>query len=289
MAWAPRILNSAHIYLYGGGFYSFFNNYEDSCAKKGKVCQDRLIDLSHSEEIWIYNIYTVGAKEVISPQGRFYESLDRTKFINGFATSLMAWLHLAGPDKKFIGGKRRRRGSKERSPGGPSAWCTNSGVFNKTQKCPIPRQDSSATGPDREPLKFDENPVELFEASGARDEWCDIMEILRDVQPRDSGYFGSQSMTPSRAVAQMFGYTSQNVFDCHVSSGSGCQGAIPCPEGHVEYEYQRLILQSFVVLNQVSELLVYLKMASNSNSSSVSGWTPFTLLLTESSFTDSRT
>jgi glucan 1,3-beta-glucosidase len=69
-AWALRIIDSSHVYVYGGGFYSFFNNYLDTCAKSEKsICQKRLIDTSHSEEIWIYNLYTVGAEEVISPQG----------------------------------------------------------------------------------------------------------------------------------------------------------------------------------------------------------------------------
>jgi hypothetical protein len=68
-SWALRIMNSSQVYLYGGGFYSFFNNYRDSCSKTANFCQDRLVDISFSEDIWLYNVYTVGAKEVISPQG----------------------------------------------------------------------------------------------------------------------------------------------------------------------------------------------------------------------------
>jgi hypothetical protein len=69
-AWALRIIDSSHVYLYGGGFYSFFNDYKDTCGKTGKACQDRLIDIDFSEEIWIYGLYTVGSQEVISPQGK---------------------------------------------------------------------------------------------------------------------------------------------------------------------------------------------------------------------------
>jgi glucan 1,3-beta-glucosidase len=68
-SWALRVINSSQVFLYGGGFYSFYNNYENTCSKTGKTCQDRLVDISFSEEIWLYSIYTVGAKEVISPQG----------------------------------------------------------------------------------------------------------------------------------------------------------------------------------------------------------------------------
>ncbi|KAF2434278.1 pectin lyase-like protein [Tothia fuscella] len=68
-SWALRIIKSSNVYLYGGGFYSFFQDYQDNCAKFGKTCEDKLIDTDFSEHIWLYNLYTVGAKEVISPQG----------------------------------------------------------------------------------------------------------------------------------------------------------------------------------------------------------------------------
>jgi hypothetical protein len=163
------------------------------------------------------------------------------------------WL---GRTKSILGGKRGRRDFKERSKGGRSVWCKETSVFNKSQKCPAQKRHNDSGFRNPEPLRFDENPVEAFEASGAREEWCTVMEELRDVRPRDSGCFGSHSLTPSKAVAQIFGYTSAGVFDCHVSSGSGCHGAIPCPEGRMDLESQRLILQSFVVLNEVSEMKV---------------------------------
>jgi hypothetical protein len=254
-AWAIRILNSAHIYLYGGGFYSFFKDYKDRCSKEGNVCQDRLIDLSHSEEIWIYSIYTVGATEIISPQGAYYESLDRQKFTNGFATSLTAWLHLAGPDKKHIGGTRGRRGFQERSP---DSTCADIGTFEKTHpKCQASKKDNETTDNDTavisgEPIVLFDQKIEAFEASGARDVWCEIMEILRNIE-RDRGYFGSTSMNPSRAVAQKFHYPGQALFSCRGISDVGCEGMVPCPAGNMVWEAQRLILQSFVGLNRVSK------------------------------------
>ncbi|KAF2420339.1 pectin lyase-like protein [Tothia fuscella] len=68
-AWALRIIDSSNVYLYGGGFYSFFQNYTEDCSRSGGICQDRLIETSSSENLWLYNVYTVGAKEVISPRG----------------------------------------------------------------------------------------------------------------------------------------------------------------------------------------------------------------------------
>jgi glucan 1,3-beta-glucosidase len=68
-AWALRIVDSSQVYLYGGGFFSFFQNYDESCSATGGACQDRLVETSFSEQLWLYNLYTVGAQEVISPLG----------------------------------------------------------------------------------------------------------------------------------------------------------------------------------------------------------------------------
>jgi glucan 1,3-beta-glucosidase len=68
-AWALRIINSTQVYLYGGGFYSFFQRYMDTCAKTGNICQKRLVETSYSEEVWLYSIYTVGTEEVVTPRG----------------------------------------------------------------------------------------------------------------------------------------------------------------------------------------------------------------------------
>jgi glucan 1,3-beta-glucosidase len=69
VAWAVRIVGSRNILLYGGGFYSFFNDYKDTCAKTGKVCQNDLIDTDFSTDIYLNGIYTVGAQRMVNPQG----------------------------------------------------------------------------------------------------------------------------------------------------------------------------------------------------------------------------
>jgi glucan 1,3-beta-glucosidase len=74
-AWAMRIIASRNIFLYGGGFYSFFNNYQDTCAKTGKVCQKDLIDTDYSGEVYLYGLYTVGAERIVNPQGDVYDWL----------------------------------------------------------------------------------------------------------------------------------------------------------------------------------------------------------------------
>lgn len=64
-----RIVASRNIFLYGGGFYSFFNDYNDTCAKTGKVCQRDLIDTDYSDDIYLNGLYTVGAERMVNPQG----------------------------------------------------------------------------------------------------------------------------------------------------------------------------------------------------------------------------
>jgi glucan 1,3-beta-glucosidase len=69
---ALRIINSRDVVIHGAGLYSFFQNYEDTCAKYGRSCQDRLVETSYSEGIYIFSLYTVGASEVVSPEGEGY-------------------------------------------------------------------------------------------------------------------------------------------------------------------------------------------------------------------------
>jgi glucan 1,3-beta-glucosidase len=71
--WALRLVQSQFIYIYGGGFYSFFQDYKTTCSNNTQAanvtCQDSLVDINYSGGLFMLNIFTVGANEVISPQG----------------------------------------------------------------------------------------------------------------------------------------------------------------------------------------------------------------------------
>ena len=58
----------------------------------------------------MYNLHTIGAREVVSPQGKELKAMDYEKLFNGYTSSLAAWLILAGPGKKSIGGTRKSIG-----------------------------------------------------------------------------------------------------------------------------------------------------------------------------------
>ncbi|KAI9166458.1 Glucan 1,3-beta-glucosidase [Paramyrothecium foliicola] len=93
-AWALRIINSTDIFTYGLGFYSFFEKYSLGCAPN-QDCQQRLIETNYSERIWLFNIFTVGNIEIVSPRGRLDPVWYYTGTKNGYTSSVAAWLALA--------------------------------------------------------------------------------------------------------------------------------------------------------------------------------------------------
>lgn len=99
-----RILDSKNVYLYGGGFYSFFQDYQDTCSRNF-TCQQKLVETDYSENIWLYSLSTVGAQEVISPQR--LSTVYSKDNINGFSTAVARWAMLADSGGS-IGGKRKQ-------------------------------------------------------------------------------------------------------------------------------------------------------------------------------------
>lgn len=68
MAWALRILSSADIFIYSAGLYSFFQNFGKTCLV-GENCQNGVIETSYTEGLWLYNLFTIGAVQAVSPRG----------------------------------------------------------------------------------------------------------------------------------------------------------------------------------------------------------------------------
>ena len=67
-AWALRILNSTNILIYGAGFYSFFSDFSLTCNPL-ESCQQRVVQTSFTEGLWMYNLATKGVVEMVSPAG----------------------------------------------------------------------------------------------------------------------------------------------------------------------------------------------------------------------------
>ncbi|KAH2752728.1 hypothetical protein KXV94_001973 [Aspergillus fumigatus] len=90
MAWAVRIINSSTVYILGSGLYSWLAFYTQDCLETGN-CQEQGFYVEQSTNTWVYNLVTKGITESISPAGE--TPLYVRDVQNGYASSLLAWLH----------------------------------------------------------------------------------------------------------------------------------------------------------------------------------------------------
>ncbi|KAH7303156.1 pectate lyase superfamily protein-domain-containing protein, partial [Stachybotrys elegans] len=93
-AWALRVLNSRDVLIYSAGMYSFFWNYDQACLDD-ETCQQRLVETSYTERLWLFNVFTKGSMEVFTPRGGIPPTLQSDENQFGFTTEISAWLVLA--------------------------------------------------------------------------------------------------------------------------------------------------------------------------------------------------
>lgn len=100
MSWAVRIIDSNAIYVLSTGLYTWFQDYDQTCVLNNiNNCQQSIFHIEESYDVWIYNLFTIGNVEMISPfQGK---PIIAAQNRNGFASSILAWLgganQTAGP------------------------------------------------------------------------------------------------------------------------------------------------------------------------------------------------
>jgi len=71
--WGLRIVDSFNVYIYGAGHYSFFYDYNVTCAQQGygSECQSRMVSLEDSmQNVAIYGLSTVGSQSMVTWNGR---------------------------------------------------------------------------------------------------------------------------------------------------------------------------------------------------------------------------
>ena len=69
ISWGLRLVNSQGIFVVGAGLYSwFFDNYGQTCIEP-MSCQKSLLSVDEPSTLSIYNLFTVGTKEMVSPKG----------------------------------------------------------------------------------------------------------------------------------------------------------------------------------------------------------------------------
>ncbi|KAF6807463.1 glucan-beta-glucosidase, partial [Colletotrichum musicola] len=99
-AWALRVINSTDVVIYSAGFYSFFKNNQLGCTAN-ENCQLTMIETSYAEALWIYNIFTKGNIEIVSPKGGLLPVLFNDTTRNGYTSEIAAWLELANGDREM--------------------------------------------------------------------------------------------------------------------------------------------------------------------------------------------
>lgn len=109
-AWALRVVNSSSIYIYSAGFYSFFQNNALGCTGS-ENCQLALIDTNYASDLWIYNIFTKGNIQIVSPEGGLAPLLFNSTTKNGYTSEIAAWLALSTGGEDIGSGSLNGSGS----------------------------------------------------------------------------------------------------------------------------------------------------------------------------------
>ncbi|KAK6507623.1 hypothetical protein TWF481_006049 [Arthrobotrys musiformis] len=138
ISWALRIIRSESIFIYGAGMYSWFYNYDQPVCLPGEHCQDRLFETSYSENIWIYDIYTKGVKESVTPRGTGAAPALQKDNQNGFLSTITAWLELALKGRSVYGDSELGSSSSPENATIVSLTCTSlapCATFTLTPSC----------------------------------------------------------------------------------------------------------------------------------------------------------
>jgi len=62
------IYGSTNIHILGAGLYNWFQNYNQQCVDT-QDCQQRVVSVEESGNVWLYNLYTIGTSEMVNLVG----------------------------------------------------------------------------------------------------------------------------------------------------------------------------------------------------------------------------
>lgn len=88
-AWAFYVQSSWSITLFGGGFYSFFQNYSTACVAN-VTCQNQLFNIDDFSTVQVYGVSTVGTEYQLSVNE--WGVINEISNPTGFQQSFTAWL-----------------------------------------------------------------------------------------------------------------------------------------------------------------------------------------------------
>jgi hypothetical protein len=94
MSWAAMFSHTTNVTIAGAGLYSWFDAYDQSVCVDVQNCQQRLIyDQEENGGLWIFNLVTIGAVEMISSSGGAIETAKNNTQANAhpFWSALALW------------------------------------------------------------------------------------------------------------------------------------------------------------------------------------------------------
>jgi glucan 1,3-beta-glucosidase len=68
-SWGLRVVNSKDVHVFGAGLYSFFDNYNQDCLKT-ESCQNNMVSLETSSEVYLYGLSTKAAVNMVTLDGK---------------------------------------------------------------------------------------------------------------------------------------------------------------------------------------------------------------------------
>ncbi|EGX95260.1 exo-beta-1,3-glucanase [Cordyceps militaris CM01] len=99
-AWGLRIIESEGISIHSAGLYSWFTNYGQQCLST-EDCQQRIMEVTASKDVAIYNIFVKGAQEIATTSGY---SIDQSENQQGYTSEISIWLpYDDAPEVVYIG------------------------------------------------------------------------------------------------------------------------------------------------------------------------------------------
>ncbi|KFA45429.1 hypothetical protein S40293_10065 [Stachybotrys chartarum IBT 40293] len=95
-AWGLRVLNSENVLLHSAGLYSWFDNYLQGCLVP-ENCQERMMEVTSSRNVAIYNIFTKGVTQVATGRSNA-TSIDQSDNKQGYTSEISVWIPLDGQE-----------------------------------------------------------------------------------------------------------------------------------------------------------------------------------------------
>ncbi|KAL8823456.1 MAG: hypothetical protein Q9191_005841 [Dirinaria sp. TL-2023a] len=68
-AWGLRVLSSSDILVYGAGLYSFFDNWDQTCATT-ESCQENMVSVECSSDVYLWGLSTKASTNMVTVDGK---------------------------------------------------------------------------------------------------------------------------------------------------------------------------------------------------------------------------